>query len=102
MECKNDGGLNIQSLKIKNLALLAKWHWRYINKEEALWKEVISEIYGNEIHKRPNLMGNIVWNAISEVNDIIEQLGVGLNSFFIKSIANGSTSPFWDLKTCAA
>ncbi|KAJ9549873.1 hypothetical protein OSB04_022416 [Centaurea solstitialis] len=102
LDCKDDGGLNIQSLKIKNLALLAKWHWRLINKEEALWKDVIAEFYGNDVHKRPNQMGNSVWNAISEANDSIEQLGVGLNSSFLKVITNGSSAPFWSLQVCAA
>ena len=60
MNCKEDVGLNIQSMRLKNLALLAKWHWRFINKEDALWKDVISEFYGTDVLKRPNQLGNSV------------------------------------------
>ena len=54
MASKEDGGLNIQSLKIKNLALLAQWHWRFINDGEALWKDLIAEFYGPDGQTRPN------------------------------------------------
>ena len=47
---------------------VVEWHWRLIDRE-ALWKEVISEIYGFDSLARPNQMGTSVWNAISEVND---------------------------------
>ena len=102
MNCKEDEVLNIQSMRLKSLALRAKWHWRLINKKDALWKDVISEFYGADVQKRSNQMGTSVWNAISETNENIEQLGVGLNFSFHKTIANGSPSPFWELKTCAA
>ncbi|KAJ9543814.1 hypothetical protein OSB04_023521 [Centaurea solstitialis] len=102
MARKEDGGLNIQSLKFMNLALLAKWHWRFLDNGEALWKEVILEIYGSDPLTRPIHMGSSAWNAILEVNDTIEKMGVGLQSAFHKSIANGSLSTFWDVKVTAA
>ena len=42
MGAKENGGLNIQSLKVKNLALLAKCFWRYFRTDDALCKSVIS------------------------------------------------------------
>lgn len=97
------GGNHEYSLKVKNLALLAKWHWRFLDNEEALWKEVISEFYG-PLHDRirSNQLGNSSWNSIMEVNDYIETLGVGLKSSFYKSIANGYSSLFWETSLSAA
>ena len=41
-----DGGLNIGSLKVKNLALLGKWWWRFRNERDALWCRLIKSIHG--------------------------------------------------------
>ena len=40
-------GLNIGSLRAKNLALLSKWFWRYkVEDMESLWGKVIRSIHG--------------------------------------------------------
>ncbi|GJX97357.1 reverse transcriptase domain, reverse transcriptase zinc-binding domain protein [Tanacetum coccineum] len=42
------GGLNIGSLKAKNLALLGKWWWRFmVEGKESLWGKVIRCIHGS-------------------------------------------------------
>ncbi|GJY92863.1 putative RNA-directed DNA polymerase, partial [Tanacetum coccineum] len=40
------GGLNIGSLRAKNLALLGKWWWRFKNEGRNLWVNVIKSIHG--------------------------------------------------------
>ncbi|RVW98625.1 hypothetical protein CK203_032114 [Vitis vinifera] len=40
-----DGGLGIRSLATFNKALLRKWLWRFANKNEPLWKQIISSKY---------------------------------------------------------
>ena len=42
---KKDGGLGIHSLATFNKALLRKWLWRFANKNEPLWKQIISSKY---------------------------------------------------------
>ncbi|GKA63444.1 RNA-directed DNA polymerase, eukaryota, reverse transcriptase zinc-binding domain protein [Tanacetum coccineum] len=42
------GGLGVGSLHAKNLSLLAKWKWRYLTEENALWLMVIKQFYGDE------------------------------------------------------
>nr|GEW65496.1 RNA-directed DNA polymerase, eukaryota, reverse transcriptase zinc-binding domain protein [Tanacetum cinerariifolium] len=44
----NNGGLGIGSLQASNLAMLAKWRWRFHLDldEHALWKRVIKSTYG--------------------------------------------------------
>lgn len=41
-----NGGLEIGSLKNKILALLSKWLWRLSIERKALWRKVVSRIYG--------------------------------------------------------
>ncbi|PWA59083.1 RNA-directed DNA polymerase, eukaryota, Reverse transcriptase zinc-binding domain protein [Artemisia annua] len=40
------GGLGVGSLLAKNLGLIGKWKWRFLNEKEALWRKVIKEFYG--------------------------------------------------------
>ncbi|XP_071688327.1 uncharacterized protein [Rutidosis leptorrhynchoides] len=42
-----EGGLNIGSLKGKNLALLGKWRWRFHTEINSLWTKIITSIYGS-------------------------------------------------------
>ncbi|XP_071700130.1 uncharacterized protein [Rutidosis leptorrhynchoides] len=40
------GGLNVNSLKLKNLSLLTKWWWRFLTNENTFWVRIIKSIYG--------------------------------------------------------
>nr|GEZ63199.1 RNA-directed DNA polymerase, eukaryota [Tanacetum cinerariifolium] len=42
------GGLNIDSLKAFNLALLQKWRWRMLSSPNSLWVKVIKAFHGQE------------------------------------------------------
>ncbi|GKA54620.1 RNA-directed DNA polymerase, eukaryota, reverse transcriptase zinc-binding domain protein [Tanacetum coccineum] len=42
------GGLGIGSLKSFNLALLQKWHWRFISNPKLLWVKAIKALHGQE------------------------------------------------------
>lgn len=44
-----NGGLGVRDVRILNVRLLAKWKWRLLDGEEALWKNVLVEIYGPSI-----------------------------------------------------
>ncbi|XP_039040084.1 uncharacterized protein LOC120178234 [Hibiscus syriacus] len=44
---KKKGGAGIINLKAKNMALLAKWGWRFATERGALWRSVISHKYGS-------------------------------------------------------
>ena len=45
---KKKGGLGVKCLSILNKALLSKWNWRFANKREALWNQVIRRKYGED------------------------------------------------------
>jgi hypothetical protein len=42
------GGLGVRSIKAKNLSLLGKWRWRFLNEKDTLWRKVISKIHGSD------------------------------------------------------
>lgn len=41
-----DGGLGFDDIKVWNVALLAKWGWRYFYEANSLWHMVINSIHG--------------------------------------------------------
>lgn len=43
---KVNGGLGVRDVRILNVSLLAKWKWRLLDGEVALWKDVLLEKYG--------------------------------------------------------
>jgi hypothetical protein len=45
---KKEGGLGIKDLCLMNLSLLAKWRWRLLSEEDAVWINVIKAKYGVE------------------------------------------------------
>jgi hypothetical protein len=46
---KKEGGLGIRDLRLVNISLLAKWRWKLLSCDRALWKDVIIAKYGSEI-----------------------------------------------------
>jgi hypothetical protein len=43
---KNEGGLSVKNLKLFNLSLLAKWHWRLLGDPIFDWSKVFAAKYG--------------------------------------------------------
>lgn len=43
---KNFGGLNIGNIHHKNIALLFKWLWRFLNEPHSLWRQQVQVKYG--------------------------------------------------------
>jgi len=44
---KKNGGIGIKDVRIMNVCLPAKWRWRLLEGENALWKDVLEEKYGS-------------------------------------------------------
>ena len=59
----------MRNLPAMNKALLCKWSWRYANERETLWKQAISQKYGEDdggwhSHKVSERIGVGLWKAI--------------------------------------
>ncbi|GJU25341.1 hypothetical protein Tco_1163962 [Tanacetum coccineum] len=72
------GGLNIWSLRAKNLALLGKWWWRF-RKEEGAYGLVVKSIYGicgglGDIKAMGRVSRGGVWSEIVKIGGEIDGL----------------------------
>jgi hypothetical protein len=48
-QSKRLGGLGIRDLRTMNISLLAKWRWRLLQDDHALWKAVLKSKYGDAV-----------------------------------------------------
>ncbi|MCI35538.1 ribonuclease H protein, partial [Trifolium medium] len=49
---KKKGGLGVRDIRLVNISLLSKWHWRLLLPGRPLWKDVLVAKYGEQIlHK---------------------------------------------------
>ncbi|XP_071713611.1 uncharacterized mitochondrial protein AtMg00310-like [Rutidosis leptorrhynchoides] len=95
-----NGGLNIGSLRGKNLALLGKWWWRFKTETESLWVKVIRSIHGplggllsDNVSTHSSTIG--VWHNIIRAGTSMEALQVNFRDSFSKTIGDGGSTLFW-------
>lgn len=95
---KEHGGLGIGSIRSLNIALLIKWWWRLNKEPKSLWARVISGIHNLRnkpmayLHKK-KIAG--VWGNIANIKNDIEELGIGYNNIFKKSVKSRTETQFW-------
>jgi hypothetical protein len=88
---KDQGGLGIQNIEIKNKCLLAKWLWKLIN-EEGLWQQILRNKYCKNypigiIERKPG--DSHFWSGLMKVKDQFMRFG----SFRLN---NGQQIRFWE------
>ena len=83
-----------------NLSLLAKWRWRLLQGDQAIWKEVLVEKYGSHATKIIEV-GSDVWPRLASKwwKDLVS-LEVGterawLNEEVVRKVGNGLNTSFW-------
>ncbi|GKC49890.1 RNA-directed DNA polymerase, eukaryota, reverse transcriptase zinc-binding domain protein [Tanacetum coccineum] len=89
---KKDGGLGFGSIKAKNLSLLGKWRWRFLNEKDALWRKIISKHYSSDegfvvrrgFGQKSSTRGSII-RICSELN----QFDISLSNLIVKKILSG-------------
>ncbi|GJY40252.1 RNA-directed DNA polymerase, eukaryota, reverse transcriptase zinc-binding domain protein [Tanacetum coccineum] len=99
---KELGGLGVGCLHSKNLSLLGKWKWRFLDEGHALWRMVITEFYGPDGGFGTSTGGAIggVWADILKAVKHIEDIDSSFNVSFILKISNGSNTSFWKDHWC--
>lgn len=88
---KDQGGLGIQNIEIKNKCLLAKWLWKLIN-EEGLWQQILRNKYCKNypigiIERKPG--DSHFWSGLMKVKDQFMRF----RSFRLN---NGQQIRFWE------
>ena len=82
---KDQGGLQVGSLKSFNLALLTKWWWRLKTNNNSLWVEVIKSFHG---FNRSSVVDPLLykkagtWGSIAKLHKDMVALQVDLHASF--------------------
>ena len=92
-KAKSDGGLGLQSVKERNIALLAKLNWRFHKDRDSLWARVLIHKYFNR--RRQNLFKPRIcsptWTTLSK-DELVFKRGVEW------IIGTDSSFSFWNNK----
>ncbi|KAJ0477029.1 putative RNA-directed DNA polymerase [Helianthus annuus] len=92
------GGLGFGSLRDANLAMLAKWWWRFKTEKDALWRQVVWAI-----HHRPRAWSEFPgkvsiagpWKNILSIWQPLSLVGVDMKQDISATVRNGKSISFW-------
>lgn len=99
---KESGGLGVKDIRVMNLSLLAKWRWRLLSGEKALWKEVLVERYGDKVCAKLEGVDGVCPRGVSKWwKDLVNLDKGGVDGWFNdeidRSVGDGSTTSFWNV-----
>ncbi|XP_021980533.1 uncharacterized protein LOC110876677 [Helianthus annuus] len=92
------GGLGFGSLRDANLAMLAKWWWRFKTEKNGLWRRVIWAIHHNprawnDIPVKSSVAGP--WKSVCSIRHIMLNANIDLNMASSAVLSNGRNIQFW-------
>lgn len=95
---KNRGGLGVCKLRVSNIALLAKWVWRFKSESSSLWCKVVKALHVSNrswdfLPVRKSLNG--VWSHIVKLLSRTVVAGMPIRKFFKGSVGRGADISFW-------
>ncbi|GKB96765.1 RNA-directed DNA polymerase, eukaryota [Tanacetum coccineum] len=92
---KKYGGLGVSSFYALNRALLFKWVWRFISKDNSLWSRLISSIHGSQFQAH-SFRYSSTWNVIVREVNVIKNQGIDLLSHCKIRVGSGLHTSFWN------
>ncbi|GJU48909.1 hypothetical protein Tco_1218464 [Tanacetum coccineum] len=98
LAAKKNGGLGVSSFFALNMALLFRWVWRFISKEDSLWFRLVRAIYGNNINCVQVANGS-PWVSILREVQSLKVWGIDLLQDLIGAFifSNSTDRWVWDL-----
>ncbi|KAJ0876108.1 putative RNA-directed DNA polymerase [Helianthus annuus] len=92
------GGLGFGTLRDANLAMLAKWWWRFKTEPESLWRKVVWAIHGNSrawniIPIKLSCAGP--WKHIYNIAPILSNKGIDIGRSLSGVVHGGGEIAFW-------
>lgn len=95
----DDGGLGVKRMLQQNLALLAKWWWRFGKDKESLWVKVIKGKYGLDANCwLPYAQGSgstsRIWEDICSLEYPSSHLGYTIREGFRVQVNQGNATMF--------
>ncbi|PWA42953.1 hypothetical protein CTI12_AA540270 [Artemisia annua] len=98
------GGLEVGSLRAKNLSILGKRKWRFFTEDHVLWRTIIKELYVDDgsFDLNNNLQGNCgVWSDIIKAIKQFEVVDLNFKKSFIRKVDDGANTSFWHDMWCS-
>ncbi|GJZ89143.1 RNA-directed DNA polymerase, eukaryota, reverse transcriptase zinc-binding domain protein [Tanacetum coccineum] len=98
-QSSESGGLGIGSLRAKNLGLLRKWWWRFLNEKNALWCKVILVFYGVDSSFSSRIGSGLhkgIWENVISFGVAIDTIGVPFRLSFLMGVKSGGETSFWN------
>ncbi|GJS94536.1 RNA-directed DNA polymerase, eukaryota [Tanacetum coccineum] len=92
---KKYGGLGVSSFYALNRALLFKWVWRFISKDNSLWSRLISSIHGSQFQVHSSRHPS-TWNVIVREVIVLKNQGIDLLSHCKIRVGSGLHTSFWN------
>ncbi|GKB67735.1 RNA-directed DNA polymerase, eukaryota [Tanacetum coccineum] len=92
---KKYGGLGVSSFYALNRALLFKWVWRFISKDNSLWSRLISSIHGSQFQAH-SFRYSSTWNVIVREVNVLKNQGIDLLSHCKIRVGSGLHTSFWN------
>jgi hypothetical protein len=99
-QSKRNAGLGVKDIRVMNVSILAKWRWRLLDGEVALWKEVLGAKYGASVgglllgaHSGRLRCPSLWWKEISKLGDFGEFNW--FNSGLERKVGNELNTSFW-------
>nr|GEZ31425.1 RNA-directed DNA polymerase, eukaryota [Tanacetum cinerariifolium] len=90
---KNDG-LGVSSLYALNRALLFKWDWRFISRDNSLWRRFITTMHGSNLSTSSPFRYSSWLSIIWEIHSLKDR-GVDLLYHYCIHVGNGLRTSFW-------
>ncbi|KAJ0552768.1 putative RNA-directed DNA polymerase [Helianthus annuus] len=91
-------GLGFGSLRDTNLAMLAKWWWRFKSEKNGLWRKVIWAIHYNSRSWNPipaKLTISGPWKQIFSISSRLSSLGVNIQTAIKGCVRGGTEVALW-------
>nr|GEV74565.1 RNA-directed DNA polymerase, eukaryota, reverse transcriptase zinc-binding domain protein [Tanacetum cinerariifolium] len=91
---KDHGGLGFFSFYALNKALLLKWVWRFLSRDNSLWFRTIHAIYGSQ-EQGLSAAFSSNWSSIIKEVKVLYTQGIDFTSHCKIKVGNGRSTSFW-------
>ncbi|GKA39338.1 RNA-directed DNA polymerase, eukaryota [Tanacetum coccineum] len=92
---KKQGGLGVSSFYALNRALLVKWVWRFLSRDNSLWARIIHAIHGLN-GQELSASHSSTWSSIVKEINILKTQGIDIISHCKIRVGNGRSTSFWN------
>jgi hypothetical protein len=97
---RGQGGLGVRDVGKVNASLLIKWRWKLLQKDNAVWKDVLEAKYGSIVRHKVSWSGYQLSNRVScwwkDVCGIDVVNGASwFSQNIVRKVGTGASTLFW-------